>query len=119
MKVFKANPEKIFPFQVDGCSRFKNRSSCTLVDAAPVEGTGRVWVTSNATSVTFTVTSNGNFDPPGSRITFSTYEENGSIFLQQEGSARQVNFFVARGVDLGFAYNTWSDQASQPSRLLQ
>jgi RHS repeat-associated protein len=70
MDVFKANPAKVFPFQVHGCGSFANRTSCTLVDATPLQGTGRVWVTTTDTSVKFTVTSNGYFDPPGYSITF-------------------------------------------------
>ncbi|MGV8911631.1 MAG: PA14 domain-containing protein [Rhodoglobus sp.] len=119
MNVFKSNPGKVFPFKIDGCPTLENRSHCTLVDAAPINGTGRVWVTSDATSVTFTVTSNGYFDAPGSKITFSTFKENGTVYLQQEGGAVGVDFFVARGVNFGFAHDNWASQADNLSGLLK
>lgn len=119
MDVFKANPAKVFPFQVHGCGSFANRTSCTLVDATPLQGTGRVWVTTTDTSVKFTVTSNGYFDPPGSSITFSTFSRNGFVYLQQEASVSQANLRVAAGVDAGLAFNTWSQQAANLSGLLQ
>ncbi|WP_206737237.1 PA14 domain-containing protein [Agromyces albus] len=117
MSVFKANPS-VFPFKIDGCNSFVNRTNCTLVGATPAEGTARVWVTTTPTSVTFTVTSNGYFDPPGSRITFSTEETGGMVYLRQTGSADQVNVLAAAGVAGGGAWASWSNQANDLSALL-
>ncbi|GAA1216376.1 hypothetical protein GCM10009655_14590 [Rhodoglobus aureus] len=76
-------------------------------------------MTSDATSVTFTVTSNGYFDAPGSKITFSTFKENGTVFLQQEAGALGADFWVARGVNFGFAHDNWELQANNLSGLIK
>lgn len=80
------------------------------VGSAPIEGTGKVSVTTTATSVTFTATSNGYIAEPGSRNTFSTETRGGAIYLQQAASANDANYAVARGVGLGFSEWTWSVQ---------
>ena len=41
------------------------------------------------------------------------------IWLPRTGGARNVNFFVARGVDLGAAYDTWSYQANNLSEYFK
>ncbi|MGV8912717.1 MAG: RHS repeat-associated core domain-containing protein, partial [Rhodoglobus sp.] len=110
MDTFKSNPAKIFPFKVEGCAKLTNRSICELKGAAPVQGDGRVWVTTTDTSVTFRVVSNGYFDPPGSEITFSTYEENGWVMFRQSGSAEQVNLLVGPFAGVGTPV-TWERQA--------
>ncbi|GAA1062363.1 RHS repeat-associated core domain-containing protein [Agromyces bracchium] len=120
MNVFKANPGRIFPFKVSGCETFTNRSSCTLVKATGtgVADTARVWVTTTDTSVTFTVTSNGYFDPPGSQITFSTFERDGLVYLQQETATTQSHLLVTAFVDLG-SYITWTNQATNLYGMMQ
>jgi len=120
MKVFQANPGRIFPFTVSGCKEFTNRSSCTLANATGtgIADTARVWVTTTETSVTFTVMSNGYFDPPGSKITFSTFERDGLVYLQQETAASQTNLLVTMFVDLG-SYVTWTNQATNLYGMLQ
>ncbi len=115
MDVFKSNATKVFPFGVSG--NFENNSFVKLTGAAPLDGTGVVKLATTDTSVQFTVMSNRYFDPPGSVITFSTYEQGGEVWLRQEGSAGEVNIGTALGGP-GAAYITWGNQDSALGILL-
>jgi len=128
MNVFKAHPDKIFPFPISGCSTFKDGETCTLSHALVgvpdniqdfIGGTGHVKVATTPTSVKFTVTAAGYFDSPGSTIRFSTrVNSKGMLLLRQQGKAGATNFLALIGVLAGGAKNTWNVQASNFRRAL-
>ncbi|MBT2498046.1 GNAT family N-acetyltransferase [Agromyces sp. ISL-38] len=118
MDVFKSKPRQIFPFGVSGCSGFASGGVCQLKGSIPAEETAKVSVSTTPTSVTFTVLSNGYFDEPGSKITFSTFERDGFVYLQQQASANQANMFVAMGIDVGSEF-VLTAQAQNLYNLLQ
>jgi RHS repeat-associated protein len=110
MAIFRAQPHKVFPFPITGCSRLANGGTCqlhALYGIAPGNGTVRVSYGDNST--TFTVVSNGYFDERGSTITFSTFVSHGNLYLRQTAksvSASIVNF----GAPLA-AWLMWQYQA--------
>lgn len=65
-----------------------------------------------AAGALFTVTSNTYFDAPGSTITFSTFEQDGWVHLQQSANAFGANFLVARGTEQGLAEIAWGIRAN-------
>ena len=71
-KYFENNLKKVFPFKVTGASKIRNGSKLTLhPDPSAVGGVGNVTVSNvTSTSLKFTVTSTGYFDPPGSSDKF-------------------------------------------------
>lgn len=124
MELFKANPSRIFPFKVDGCSRFVTGAECTLLTATgttpgytptPQNSTGLVGVDTTWQSVTFTVIAPGYFDGPGSTIEFSTWtDKDGTVYLQQVADAHGTPLSVWAGVQFGIgggAYAAWELQA--------
>jgi len=64
-----------------------------------------------STSLKFTVTSKGYFDPPGSTISFSTSESGGQVYLQQTANAPDAGT-LSNVVAPPVAKNTWANQAS-------
>lgn len=120
MDVFKENPREIFPFEVSGCDEFSTGAECTLNTGVGVNPTGKVGVTTTATSVTFTVIERGYFDAPGSTIKFSTFADaNGVVYLRQEADAHGVDGYMAFGINvLGAAKGTWEQQQQNLIRVL-
>ncbi|WP_245828191.1 RHS repeat-associated core domain-containing protein [Micromonospora avicenniae] len=120
MDVFKANPEFVFPFQVDGCPEFKDGEICTLHPGpAIVHGVGDVYVTTTDTSVKFTVVSDKYFDARGSTITFSVVEKKGDLYLSQHAEASETKLAAGIGVKAGYARQNWNDQAHNLRVLLR
>jgi RHS repeat-associated protein len=122
MSWFEANPTKVFPFPVTGCSSFSSGASCTLHPGAGVlggivpntldGGTGTVRVSlDSATKFSFTVTSQAYFDPPGSSISFAISQRGGNLYLSQNGSSPGADIFDTLGVDFGLARSEWQKQA--------
>jgi hypothetical protein len=118
MAVFQQNVHQVFPFPISGpgCT-IANGATCILhPEPGWMEGSGRVMVGDvSATSFAFTVTGNGYFDPPGSQITFSTYNAIGSsgtcdTFLQQHGDAPNANA-LSNLIGPWLARSTWNQQA--------
>lgn len=121
MDVFKKYPKDIFPFPVSGCAEFSNGASCHL-DALPIpDGSGDVNVATSSTSVTFTVSSDGYFDPPGSTIQFSTLEYRGTVFLRRTAIALPGGDpLVQIGVQTLHANETvWDQQAANLRALIE
>jgi RHS repeat-associated protein len=127
MKVFQEHPADIFPFEIAGCATLTTGAECQLVNAlnAPpmvdwlLSATGEVEVEATSTSVTFTVTKVGYFDPVGSQIMFTTYECNGDLFLRQSTDVPLfVHPAVRAGVGFGGAKTTWSAQADNFREVL-
>lgn len=118
MRVFQAQPGAIFPFRISGCDSFENGSKCRLLDALQIGNehvpftSGNVFVTTTSISVTFTVVDTMYFDASGSKITFSTYERGGILFLRQQANASLSLPPAVVGIWLGGAKATWSKQAT-------
>jgi RHS repeat-associated protein len=132
MDIFKANPEEVFPFNVEGCSSFSTGEICTLhalemnncpdpasckIINSVAHGTGDVRVSTTSTSVTFEVITEGYFDPIGSKITFRTKMNKGKLMLIQETKSR-TGLSGAIGVKLGVAKFNWFQQANNFTDLL-
>jgi len=112
MDIFKANPGKIFPFEIEGATTFEDGQTIRLVGAAPIDGSGDVRVSTTDTSVTFTVVSDDYFDGAGSTITFRTaIGTDGLVYLVQDADAHDANAFAAIGAENGGAALTWNTQA--------
>jgi len=81
MSVFELNASTVFPFSLGKCTQITLNESCLLNPAPGI--TWPVTVTNmTSTSFTFTVGAGGP-EPEGSTITFSTYVQNGHVFLRQ------------------------------------
>ena len=122
MSLFQDNPVEIFPFGIEGATRFVDGDTIRLVDATGlplVDDTGWVRVSTTPTSVTFTVVSNDYFDGQGSTITFQTAERDGQIYLEQLADARDANWLVEAGVNEGSASATWATQAENFRDVLE
>jgi RHS repeat-associated protein len=120
MDVFKNHPTDIFPFEVTGCERFVDGALCHLDATDADNGRGDVRISTTATSVTFTVTSNGYFDEPGATITFQTgVDDSGNIILQQiaHGVSRDLGTTIIAGN--GGALSTWTAQAANLRAALE
>lgn len=101
MKVFQDNPTKVFPFTVEGCSKFATGAECLLKTGAPTTNpNGWVGVDVTSSYTKFTVISKGYFDAPGSTIQFSTYEEGGIVYLQRDAAGHGADFFTWFGIDV-------------------
>jgi RHS repeat-associated protein len=87
MEVFKGNPQVIFPFPVTGCEALVQDAICTLDSEVLIGSIGKVKVSTNPTTVRFTVTTEGYFASTGSTITFKTVAREGQLYLQQRGIA--------------------------------
>lgn len=113
-RVFKDHPAEIFPFKVDGCSRFSDGATCRLVNAAPTpfgDASGTVAVETTDTSVKFTVVSNDYFDGPGSTIEFKIVHRADGYYIDQIANARKADVFVAESVKAGnLAQIMWAQQ---------
>jgi len=111
MVYFRAHFKDVFPFPITGCKTLTNGSTCDLhagfyVDFINGNGTVRL---SNVTAekLYFTVTSRNYFDPPGSSITFQTYDSGGQVYLRQSGNAPGRPQIYA-----DIAYVIWGQQAA-------
>jgi RHS repeat-associated protein len=110
MAIFRAQPHKVFPFPITGCSRLAKGRTChlhALYGVAPGDGTVKVSYGHNST--TFTVVSKGYFDDRGSTITFSTFVSHGNLYLRQTAqsvSAPIVNFGAPAGAWLMWQYQS-------------
>jgi len=96
---------------------FVSGETCRLVDAVNSGGhlgdaSGTVKIATTDNSVKFTVVSNDYFDAPGSTIEFRVVDRKGEKFLDQIANAHGANYFVTRGIDIGFAKVTWSTQST-------
>lgn len=112
MNYFQNHPGSAFPFSLGNCTRIQLNERCDLRDDpffqdAPVKVTF-----CDSTSFTFTA-QKGHFDPVGSTVTFSVYEENGVDYLRQtavwniHNPAELAKAEVTRLAAIG----TWSQQA--------
>ncbi len=121
MRLFQENPGDIFPFEIEGATRFVDGDTIRLLDTTgqPIDDDGWVRVSTTATNVTFTVVSNEYFDGQGSTITFQTVERYGQIYLEQIADAHDVTVFAQLGVSLGGAKDTWSTQAENFRDVLE
>jgi RHS repeat-associated protein len=134
MREFQQRPGEVFPFEVDKCTTLSEGNECRLHALSEVtpwklssvavsffaRGDGDVVVSATCNSVTFTVSKNGYFDPPGSQIKFSTREENGHVILTQETMVFPVWPLAAPAVNYGGqAKNTWRDQANNLEKVMK
>jgi hypothetical protein len=75
----------------------------------------------SSTSFTF-LTLETHFDGPGARITFTTYEENGIVYLEHNANAPDAGLLNATFAPAGAAFLGWKVQSSrlktQEKRLL-
>lgn len=122
MDLFKAHPDKIFPFPAEGSPRgFRDGEVFELSDTLPGEWgrmeTGLVVVETTDTSVKFTVVSDTYFDGPGSTIEFSIVERDGWFVLRKVADAQQADSRVAIGATAGAEF-TWLQQAKNFSRVI-
>jgi hypothetical protein len=113
MMVFEQDPLRVFPFPITGCSEFTQGAVCTLhAEPSFIGGVGQVSISLiSSSSFKFTVTSHGYFDGPGSTITFSASQQNGSLYLSQHGVSTSTATGPWVAVQIGFAKLTWSRQA--------
>jgi len=128
MSIFKENPGKIFPFEIDNCNELKSGNICTLHAFKGTQygwandllnGNGDVYVSTTPNSVSFTVVSDGYFDPKGSQVTFSTRTENGKIILTQTASAQNAFIPVRLGIWAGQSRALWEEQADNLSEMIK
>lgn len=125
MGIFQDHFKQVFPFPISNCSSLANGTICELHPAPciwPIHGCGWVKVGDvTPTSFNFTVIKEGYFDPPGSVITFSTFESGSSdasscgdggseIYLQQHGYA-PGNHGWLNILAPTLARQTWNSQA--------
>jgi hypothetical protein len=111
MSTFELNAASVFPFSLGKCSQITLHETCLLTP-----GPGISWpvtVTSmTSTSFTFTVGA-GGFEPEGSTITFSTYVQNGDVYLRQKAvwnNKTWQNAVWTNCTEFG-AFFTWQHQA--------
>lgn len=120
MDVFAQNPDFVFPFPVEGCEAFVTGAVCTL-HAGPrwARGVGDVLVLRKPNSVQLTVISENYFDGVGSTITFSTFDDDGEIYLSQRAVATDAYLPAQVGIKLGYAQSTYKNQARNLRVLLR
>ena len=132
MRAIQSNPQKYFRFNVrpvSGCpSSFKKGcsyelSSLIVPDLRDVGPSPYlVEVTSlTSTSFTFTVRTAGGFAPPGSTVSFRTYEENGGVYLEVIGSTpmpKSWEEYFAQQAEQTAAWFTWFEMAKRLRRDL-
>ncbi|MGN7950577.1 RHS repeat-associated core domain-containing protein, partial [Microbacterium sp. 22215] len=122
MDAFKANPSKIFPFEVQGCPTFKTGMECKLYTGTPLlNPNGVVGLTTTPTSVNFTVLDRGYFDAPGSTIKFSTWGDmNGNVYLTRLADGHGADALTAVSIGVFHAAGpTWDQQAMNLSETLE
>ncbi len=119
MKYLKRHVRKVFPFKVTGGSTIKSGESLVLHPGpSGLEGVGTVEVKDvTSTSFTFDVKSSDYFDPPGSKITFSTGESHGQTYLQEYGDAPNENA-SSDVVAPQLAKSAWSDLADNLTSVM-
>jgi RHS repeat-associated protein len=83
MAYLQAHASEIFPFSIGGCNQIYREENCAL-DFGPFPGPVKA-TACDATSFTFTARQ-GHYDLPGSTIKFSTYEQDGNVYLRQEAT---------------------------------
>jgi RHS repeat-associated protein len=137
MSAFQKNPQDVFPFDIYGCETFEQNDTCTLAAFSVVpswaegfvdknargvlnlgingiaHGYGDVKISNTCVSTTFTVSSDGYFDPKGSQVTFSAKEKDGRVIFSQHTAAEGAYPIVGLGISGAKASRTaaWKPQA--------
>ncbi len=118
MHELMSHPQQYFPFHItptSGCSVMAEGCTYTLDPGVPGYQPYEVRVINvTPTSFTFIVTTSGGFATKGSTITFSTYEQNGTVYLQQHGvteAASNPIEWVSQLAEQGGAFLTWQSMA--------
>ncbi len=124
MDELKKNAQQYFPFKItptNGCSAIAAGCTYVLDPGIPFSNPYTVVVTNvTDTSFTFVVTQcNSCFAPVGSTITFTTYEENGTVFLEQHSVVPDPDDWdsvgwIIQGAEAFVATHvTWPDMANR------
>ncbi len=126
MQDFRQNFKAVFPFPINGCDRVQDGAQCILepaysffysFSAWPFHAVGQVRIADvSAVSFSFIVDRNGYFDPVDSKITFSTCEQSGSVYLVQHGDAPKNHGWLNYLAPL-VATLTWDQQAYNLANL--
>lgn len=109
MAYFEQHAQDIFPFYLGGCDVLTAGTKCDLQPTDPWHVAPVEVIQVTSTSFTFKALK-GHFDLPGSTITFSIFESNCDIYLEQTAHAKLPNPFLDFIAPI-IAANQWAQQA--------
>jgi RHS repeat-associated protein len=108
------NLNKIFPFPVTDCRPNKAGKATCEISPGPgwFAGTTRVVISfPTPGSFEYTVVQKNFFDAPGSHVTFSFFEKNGNLYLNQHGFGFNSDLAGELGFDQDLFQHAWQAQA--------
>jgi RHS repeat-associated protein len=119
-QLFRSNLNTIFPFGVNDCGHTNGQEYCTISPAfSYLNGVASVLVTfPTPGSFEFTIVSEGFFDAPGSHVTFSLFEQNGNLYLNQHGYGYGTDLFGEIAYDDETFLHSWQGQACKLQKFL-